>query len=136
MKNINNMKHPQVSAKERIYKLKSHFDITTRELATIAEVSEHNLYHVTDETRRLTDRTANNICNNLKKKLGVNINREWLLTGEGEMIVPGETPYPANESLKKSAQSEINWQDRYYALLEEHVELQKNYIACLKKQRH
>lgn len=127
------MKSTQLPARERIYRLTFHLGITTRELATIAGVSEQTLYHVTDETRGVSGRTATKICNNLKKKLGVVVNRDWLLTGEGEMIVPSTTPSPANEVRKEPAQSEINWQDKYIALLEKHIELQREYTACLKK---
>lgn len=120
--------------RERINHLTFYLNISIRQLAKIVGMNENTFYHISDNSRfGITEKTATKICNNLKKKLGVVVNRDWLLTGEGEMIVPSTTPSPANEVRKEPAQSEINWQDKYIALLEEHIELQREYTACLKK---
>ena len=117
--------------RERINQLTFYLNISIRQLAKIVGMNENTFYHISDNSRfGITEKTATKICNNLKKKVGLDVNRDWLLTGEGEMIV---SPSPAKEVTMEAAQSEINWQDKYIALLEKHIELQREYTACLKK---
>lgn len=117
--------------RERINQLTFYLNISIRQLAKIVGMNENTFYHISDNSRfGITEKTATKICKNLKKKVGLDVNRDWLLTGEGEMIV---SPSPAKDVTMEPAQSEINWQDKYIALLEKHIELQKEYTACLKK---
>lgn len=117
--------------RERINHLTFYLNISIRQLAKIVGMNENTFYHISDNSRfGITEKTATKICKNLKKKVGLDVNRDWLLTGEGEMIV---SPSPAKDVTMEPAQSEINWQDKYIALLEKHIELQREYTACLKK---
>ena len=125
------METKPLSKRERIKELVLYLDIKIKQLAEIAGLNPNTLYHISDNSRfGISESTASKICYNVKKKLGVVVNRDWLLTGEGEMIV---SPSPAKDVTMEPAQSEINWQDKYIALLEKHIELQREYTACLKK---
>lgn len=48
--------------KERLQQLALRLGLTIRDIARIADMSEATLYHVTDETRIMSGRTASKIC--------------------------------------------------------------------------
>ena len=72
--------------KQRIQQLSLRLGMNVSDLATIAKMSKATLYHITDESRTITPKTAAKICYNLKREMGIEVNREWLLTGDGEML--------------------------------------------------
>ena len=47
-----------LTPKERLQRLSEHLDMSVRGLATLAEMSEATLYHITDGTRDMSGRTA------------------------------------------------------------------------------
>ena len=47
-----------LSPKERLHRLSEHFDVSVRGLAKLSEMSEATLYHITDQTRDMSGRTA------------------------------------------------------------------------------
>ena len=57
-----------LTPKERLQRLSEHLDMSVRGLATLAEMSEATLYHITDGTRDMSGRTAARLCYQLEKK--------------------------------------------------------------------
>ena len=111
-----------------------HLDMSVRGLAALAEMSEATLYHITDGTRDMAGRTAARICYQLEKKRGVLVNRDWLLTGKGKMLVNIKPDAPATEIvnvaevLPEAAEPEqeldnVNYKEKYFALLEKYTAL-------------
>lgn len=127
------MKAKPLSKRERIKKLILYLDIKINQLAEIVGMNPNTFYHLSDNSRfGISESTASKICYNVKKKLGVVVNRDWPLTGEGEMIVPSS---PAKEVTKEPAQSEINWQEKYHALEEKYRALLEKYVVLLESRK-
>ena len=118
-----------LTAKERLMRLSEHLDMSVRGLAKLSEMSEATLYHITDQTRDMSGRTAARLCYQIERKRGVLVNRYWLLTGKGRMLVdikPGET---AAEVVTVAAEPETEldneegderdckWLEKYAGLL-------------------
>ena len=123
-----------LTPKERLQRLSEHLDVSVRGLATLAEMSEATLYHITDGTRDMSGRTAARLCYQLERKRGVVVDRDWLLTGRGRMLVNIKPDAPAAEVvnvadvLPEAAEPEqeldkVNWKEKYFALLEKYTAL-------------
>ena len=117
-----------LTQKERIQRLAEHLDMSVRGLASLAEMSEATLYHVTDGTRDMSGRTAARICYQLERKRGVLVDRDWLLTGKGQMLVDIKPAAPASEALSEAAEpdmeyDDVNYREKYFALLEKYTAL-------------
>ena len=117
-----------LTPKERLQRLSEHLDMSVRGLATLAEMSEATLYHVTDGTRDMSGRTAARICYQLERKRGVLVDRDWLLTGKGQMLVDIKPAAPASEALSEAAEpdmeyDDVNYKEKYFALLEKYTAL-------------
>ena len=126
--------------KERLQRVADELDMSIRQLAQMAEMSEATLYHVTDGTREMTGRTASRLCYHIEKNRGLLVNRDWLLTGKGEMLVTlkPEPKKEAEEATPVAAklsglEVEHDWKGRYYQLLERYSELQAKYTEMLEK---
>ena len=82
--------------------------------------------------------------------MGVTVNRQWLLTGEGEMMADDINPVakrvvaePAKmvyahpqETLSRADAAEsdgTDWKEKYYTLLEQYNNLYGRYVAILEK---
>ena len=117
-----------LTQKERLQRLAEHLDMSVRGLASLAEMSEATLYHVTDGTRDMSGRTAARICYQLERKRGVLVDRDWLLTGKGQMLVDIKPAAPASEALSEAAEpdmeyDDVNYREKYFALLEKYTAL-------------
>ena len=117
-----------LTQKERLQRLAEHLDMSVRGLASLAEMSEATLYHVTDGTRDMSGRTAARICYQLERKRGVLVDRDWLLTGKGQMLVDIKPDAPASEALSEAAEpdmeyDDVNYKEKYFALLEKYTAL-------------
>ena len=123
-----------LSPKERLQRLSEYLDMSVRGLATLAEMSEATLYHITDGTRDMSGRTAARLCYQLERKRGVMVDRDWLLTGRGKMLVNIKPDAPAAEVvnvaevLPEAAEPEqeldnVNYKEKYFALLEKYTAL-------------
>ncbi len=123
-----------LTPKERLQRLSEHFDMSVRGLATLAEMSEATLYHITDGTRDMSGRTAARLCYQLERKRGVVVDRDWLLTGRGKMLVNIKPDAPVAEVvnvaevLPEAAEPEqeldnVNYKEKYFALLEKYTAL-------------
>ena len=123
-----------LTPKERLQRLSEHLDMSVRGLATLAEMSEATLYHITDGTRDMSGRTAARLCYQLEKKRGVMVDRDWLLTGRGKMLVNIKPDAPVAEVvnvaevLPEAAEPEqeldnVNYKEKYFALLEKYTAL-------------
>jgi hypothetical protein len=73
---------------------------------------------------------------------GVLVNRDWLLNGDGEMLVEKHKviPFDLEEEQMSSMAAEdefeyesTDWKAKYLALMEEYVKLQKEHHGLLKK---
>lgn len=123
-----------LTPKERLQRLSEHLDMSVRGLATLAEMSEATLYHITDGTRDMSGRTAARLCYQLEKKRGLMVDRDWLLTGRGKMLVNIKPDAPVAEVvnvaevLPEAAEPEqeldnVNYKEKYFALLEKYTAL-------------
>lgn len=129
------MKNTKLSQRERIERLTLELGMSVRKLAKFVGVSMNTLYKITDNSRyNISERTATKICNQLKEKQGLVINKEWLLTGEGEMILE-RLPLPLKESktIEKSVEQNIDWRKKYYTLREEYYYLMEKYAKLLER---
>lgn len=128
------MKNKALTEKERIEALSLHLGLSIRKLAKLINVNETTIYHITEKSRfGISPRTAAKLCYNIEKKLGIVVNRDWLLSGKGEMIdkelsTPvtykpdgegGITPVVA----EPSADYGVDWKQKYIELLEKYTAL-------------
>ena len=117
-----------LTQKERLQRLAEHLDMSVRGLASLAEMSEATLYHVTDGTRDMSGRTAARLCYQLERKRGVMVDRDWLLTGKGQMLVDIKPAAPASEALSEAAEpdmeyDDVDYKEKYFTLLEKYTAL-------------
>lgn len=125
---------------ERLKLITMRLKITTRDLSKLIGLNENTLYKINSGMMAISDRTAAKICYFLEQVKGVVVNRQWLLTGEGEMI-DGENqgkPFVQTESrtpdmAEEHTEEYKDYKDKYYTLLEEYSRLQAEYNAILKK---
>ena len=136
------MENKPLTERERIDALVFRLGISIRQLAKIVDMNENTFYHITDNSRfGISERTASKICYNLEKKMSVVVNRQWLLTGEGDMIDEklSVLPYAAEEegAMMMSADDReeygTDWKSKYLALLEKYTKLQDEHKELLKK---
>ena len=107
------METKPLTERERIDALVFRLDISIRKLAQIVEMNENTFYHITDSSRfGISERTASKICNNLKDKMQVIVNREWLLSGVGEMILEQKDTSPHINEAMPSEKSMKNGTNR------------------------
>ena len=136
------MENKPLTERERIDALVFRLGISIRQLAKIVDMNENTFYHITDNSRfGISERTASKICYNLEKKMSVVVNRQWLLTGEGDMIDEklSVLPYAAEEEGSMMMAAEdldeygTDWKAKYLALLEKYTKLQDEHKELLKK---
>ena len=136
------MENKPLSERERIDALVFRLGISIRQLAKIVDMNENTFYHITDNSRfGISERTASKICYNLEKKMSVVVNRQWLLTGEGDMIDEklSVLPYAAEEesvmpmAAEEGVEYGTDWKSKYLALLEKYTKLQDEHKELLKK---
>jgi len=126
----------KIAQAKRMEDLIVYLKTTTRDLAKLAGIHENTLYKICCAHNTISNRTAARICFNIEKALGIVINRQWLLNGEGPMIneeFSTPPPYKSDEDEQSSPMVAedgepycINWKDKYYALLEKYTELLEN----------
>lgn len=121
--------------RDRLELLVIHLKTTLSDLAKLVGLNKNTLYHVGSGKRgEMSDRTATRICYSLKKKRGVTVNKQWLLKGEGEMIIEELPPKTIEAKIvEKTTEQDIDWREKYCSLLEEFVKLQERHIALLEK---
>ncbi len=121
--------------RDRLELLVIHLKTTLSDLAKLVGLNKNTLYHVGSGKRgEMSDRTATRICYSLKKKRGVTVNKQWLLKGEGEMIIEELPPKTIEAKIvEKTTEQVIDWREKYCSLLEEFVKLQERHIALLEK---
>ena len=136
------MENKPLTERERIDALVFRLGISIRQLAKIVDMNENTFYHITDNSRfGISERTASKICYNLEKKMSVVVNRQWLLTGEGDMIDEklSVLPYAAEEesvmpmAAEEGVEYGTDWKSKYLALLEKYTKLQDEHKELLKK---
>lgn len=123
--------------RDRLELLVIHLKTTLSDLAKMVGLNKNTLYHVgSGKDGKMSDGTASKICYFLKRQKGVTVNKQWLLTGEGEMIIE-ELPPKTIEAkpVEKTTEQDIDWREKYCSLLEEFVKLQERHIALLEKNK-
>lgn len=137
-----NDKQKALGQKQRLEQLVIHLKMNMVDLADLAGLNKNTLYHVgSGEKSGITGRTVARICYHLEKKLGIVVNREWLLDGTGEMIDEKlSTPLPFDNQqqidMASEEETEFNspdYREKYMRLMEEHLVLQNKYTALLEK---
>lgn len=125
---------------ERLKLLTMRLKITTRDLSKLIGLNENTLYKINSGLMDISDRTASKICYFLEQEKGVVVNRQWLLSGDGDMIDEKHsvTPYDGQkETIPVAAEeSEVfcaNYKEKYFALLEKYTSLQEEHSELLKK---
>ena len=135
------MENKPLTERERIDALVFRLGISIRQLAKIVDMNENTFYHITDNSRfGISERTASKICYNLEKKMSVVVNRQWLLTGEGDMIdeklsvLPYDTEEEGTTMMAAEDREEYgaDWKSKYLALLEKYTKLQDEHKELLK----
>ena len=76
----------KIAQAKRMEELIVYLKTTARELAKITGVHENTLYKICCAHNTISNRTAARICFNIEKTLGIVINRQWLINGEGSML--------------------------------------------------
>ena len=136
------MENKPLTERERIDALVFRLGISIRQLAKIVDMNENTFYHITDNSRfGISERTASKICYTLEKKMRVVVNRQWLLTGEGDMIDEklSVLPYAAEEegtmmmAAEDGVEDDTDWKSKYLALLEKYTKLQEEHKELFKK---
>ena len=128
------MENTRKEQKERLQQLSLRLGLTLRDIARITGMSEATLYHITDQSRGLSDRTASKICYHLEREKGVVVNREWILTGEGEMIDEKHSlPYMEEDTQARIGEDSKDYREKYYELLEKYSELLEKYYKLIGK---
>lgn len=125
---------------ERLKLLLIHVNMTARDLARFVSISENTVYKICSGLDPMSDRTASKICYFLEKRKGIVVDKQWLLTGEGEMIVkdkPSVGAYPEDDNgvmlASEDVDDGIDWKAKYLGLLEEHSRLQNKMYELLLK---
>jgi len=125
---------------ERLALLVMRLKITTRDLSKMIGLNENTLYKINSGSMAISKRTAAKICYFLEQEKGIEINRQWLLTGEGEMLVNNKQPVPYDKDkvppMEMAAENDddaADYKEKYFALLVEHSRLQAEYSGLLKK---
>ena len=132
----------KIAQAKRMEELIVYLKTTARELAKITGVHENTLYKICCAHNTISTRTAARICFNIEKTLGIVINRQWLINGEGSMLdekLSTPPPYKSDEDEQPSpmvAEEEAefdspDYREKYLQLMEEHLALQKKYTALL-----
>lgn len=132
-----NDRQKALEQKQRLEQLVIHLKTNLVDLANLAGLNKNTLYHVgSGKKSEITERSVARICYHLEKKLGIVVNREWLLHGTGEMIDEecSVLPYGQDEgqpSMAAEEESEPDYREKYMRLMEDHLALQKKYTALL-----
>lgn len=116
------MDNRSLTERERIDALVFRLGISIRQLARLVDMNENTFYHITDNSRfGISERTASKICYNLEEKMHVIVNRDWLLNGNGEMILkqressphvnevmPSDNPMKSGTNRRKMNRKEVS----------------------------
>lgn len=119
---------------------------TTRDLAKLTGLHENTLYKICCAHNTISNRTAARICFNIEKDLGIVINRQWLINGEGSMLdekLSTPPPYKSDEDeqpLPMAAEEGAefgspDYREKYMRLMEDYLALQKKYTALLESSK-
>lgn len=136
----------KIAQAKRMEDLIVYLKTTTRELAKLAGIHENTLYKICCAHNTISNRTAARICFNIEKALGIVINRQWLINGEGPMLdekLSTPPPYKSDEDeqpLPMAAEEEAefglpDYREKYMRLMEEFLALQKKYTALLENNK-
>ena len=129
---------------ERLRMLTIRLKITTRDLAKMIGMNENTLYKINSGLMPLSNRTAAKICYFMEQEKGLVVNRQWLLTGEGDMMDEklSVMPYDMEEeagnlpmAAEKTDEFGTNYREKYYKVVEDYNELLVKYSSLLESLR-
>lgn len=126
-----NDRQKAIDQKKRLEQLVIHLKMDMIDLAELAGLSKNTLYHVgSGKKSEISKRSVARIYHHLKDKRGIELNREWLLDGVGEMII--ENNPSDNNIITKSVVEEKqlgkNTEER-----EKKVESEGSFIESIKR---
>ena len=103
----------------RIKELQRSLDLNSQQFAELIDVSKYNLSKYYNGSLNITKATINAIVAN------TGINKEWLLTGKGEMRTKPRRAYPELGGASTAAEPALSYgyREKYYEVLEENREL-------------
>lgn len=104
---------------DRIKQLRKELDMTQTDFGAKISMTQSHLASVENGKRNVTDRNIKLICAEL------NVNEQWLRTGEGEMFTQGD----ANTLSRLS--EEYNLSDIEYAFMAEYLKLPQAHRAIM-----
>lgn len=122
-----------LSQKQRMEQLILQFNLTFRELAEMAGLNENTIYHINSGRNALSERTAAKICYQFEKQRGIVINRDWLLSGEGEMIDETLSLPLAEPARQVPTPAATDYREKYFQLLEQYTDLCNKYTDVCNK---
>lgn len=136
----------KIAQAKRMEELIVYLKTTTRELAKLTGLHENTLYKICCAHSTISNRTAARICFNIEKTLGIVINRQWLINGEGPMLdkkLSTPPPYKSDEDeqpLPMAAEEGAefgspDYREKYMRLMEDYLALQKKYTALLESSK-
>jgi len=93
--------------------------LNNKQFSELIDVSKYNLSKYYSGSLNITKATINAIIAN------TGINKEWLLTGKGEMTAKPPRTYPEPDSVSTAAEPALSYgyREKYFEVLEENREL-------------
>lgn len=79
---------------KRLKLIRKHKGMTQKQLAEMLKVTENYIYRLENDKRNIQENTIEIL------KLNLNINKDWLMTGNGEMFIDPLEGIEASEHLK------------------------------------
>ena len=103
----------------RIKELQRSLNLNNKQFSELIDVSKYNLSKYYNGSLNITKATINAIVAN------TGANKEWLLTGKGEMRVKSPRAYPEPGTVSTAAEPALSYgyREKYYEVLEENREL-------------
>ena len=101
----------------RVKELQKRLNLNNKQFSELVQVNKYNMSKYYSGTLKITKAVINSIIVN------TGVNREWLLTGEGEMFKPAAYPEYSQPTTAAEAAQGYGYREKYYEVLEENREL-------------
>lgn len=107
---------------ERIRKIRLSQNLTQKQMSEIIGVTEATVSRMESGKSSITEQTIKIICREF------NVNKDWILTGEGEMYIASKEDEKLAEAL---AEISLSGNDRLKELIQKMIELDDIYIDSI-----
>ena len=101
----------------RIKELQKKLNLNNKQFSELADVNKYNMSKYYSGTLKITKAVINSIIVNTE------INKEWLLTGNGEMFKRSPYPELGGQSSVAELGPSYGYKEKYYEVLEENRDL-------------